>query len=103
MNEYYNNEEIFDNPMYTSPPNNLGIDSSTTSDNQMYIERLIRQNIGKIVKIHTTFPGSLEERDKVFYGVVQDAARDNIVVKSSQTGYLNVIPAIYVNYIVIEQ
>lgn len=64
-----------------------------------YVENYLRSNLGKQVKVHVSFSDSIEWRDSVFTGILQDVGKDYIVVSNNQENY--VIWSVYINYIII--
>lgn len=66
---------------------------------QSYIENILRANIGKKAKIHSSFSDSVEWRDKVFSGIIEHAGRDNIVLFDPSTGINYLLLMIYVDYV----
>ena len=47
---------------------------------QSYIENILRNNIGKRVRVHASFSDSVEWRDRVFVGIIEHAGRDNLII-----------------------
>lgn len=78
------------------------VDISTLPKEQ-YIENIITNNIGALVTIHATFPGSEQYRDKSFTGVIKGAARDNILLGEPKTGETILIPTVYINFVVFHE
>ena len=62
---------------------------------QSYIENILRHNKGKRVKLYVSFPDSVEWRDKVYDGIVEQAGRDHIIISDPQTGKWYLILMIY--------
>lgn len=92
------------NPM--NPINFDGYQSDYSGElpmEQSYIENILRLNKGKVASFYMTFPDSLEWRDRVFTGVVEQAARDHIVVSDSKTGKWYLLLTIYLDYIVFDE
>ena len=70
---------------------------------QSYVENILRINKGKVASFYMTFPDSDEWRDRVFTGVVEQAARDHIVVSDPKTGKWYLLLTIYLDYIVFDE
>ena len=83
---------------YTPP-----ISGSDLPMEQSYIENILRLNKGKIASVYMSFPDSNEWRDKIFTGVVEQAARDHIVISDPKTGKWYLLLAIYIDYIVFDE
>ena len=66
---------------------------------QSYIENILRNNKGKKVKIYTSFPDSNEWKDKIFEGTIEQAGRDQIVLRDPKDGHWYLILMIYLDYV----
>ncbi len=100
MNNSYYNPAV--NPNVSYPPlsgNNL----DELPMEQSYIENILRLNKGKIASFYMTFPDANEWRDRIFTGVVEQAARDHFVVSDPKTGKWYLLPAIYLDFIVFDE
>ena len=64
-----------------------------------YIENILRLNRGKRAKFYLSFPDSVEWRDRVFTGIVEQAGRDHIIVSDPATGNWYLLMMIYLNYV----
>ncbi len=70
---------------------------------QSYIENILRVNKGKLINIYMTFPDSVEWRDKVFTGILEQSGRDHIIISDPKTGKWQLLLMIYVSYITFEE
>ena len=70
---------------------------------QSYIENIRRVNKGKLINIYMTFPDSVEWRDKVFTGILEQSGRDHIIISDPKTGKWQLLLMIYVSYITFEE
>lgn len=70
---------------------------------QSYVENILRLNKGKVASFYMSFPDSNEWRDRIFTGVVEQAARDHIVISDPKTGKWYLLLSIYLNYIVFDE
>ena len=50
-----------------------------------------------------TYPGSQEWNDRIFTGVVEQAARDHFVVSDPKNGKWYLLPSIYLDFIVFDE
>jgi spore germination protein Q len=94
-NNYYPNYSMpsgYPNQEYAPNVNN------TITYEQSYIENVLRLNKGKLGKFYCTFPDSNEWRDTVFSGIIEQAARDHLVISNPSTGKWYLIQMIYLNY-----
>ena len=70
---------------------------------QSYIENILRVNKGKLINIYMTFPDSVEWRDKVFTGILEQSGRDHTIISDPKTGKWQLLLMIYVSYITFEE
>ncbi len=66
---------------------------------QSYIENILRNNIGKKVRVHASFSDSIEWRDRVFVGIIERAGRDNLIINDVDNGKYYLILMIYVDFV----
>ena len=66
---------------------------------QSYIENILRNNIGKKVRVHASFSDSIEWRDRVFVGLIERAGRDNLIINDIDNGKYYLILMIYVDFV----
>ena len=102
-------------PSYNSmiPNNNMTPSSSNMIPNsnysselpleQSYVENILRLNKGKIASFYMSYPDSIEWRDKIFTGIVEQAARDHVVISDPTTGKWYILLSIYMNFIVFDE
>lgn len=77
--------------------------SQAGSDEQSYIENILRLNKGKVGKFHITIPGSEDWRDKVFTGIIEQSGRDHIIVSNPSNGEWYLILMIYLDYVTFDE
>lgn len=85
MKNYTNNIETV--------PDNTGLPME-----QSYIENILRLNKGKHAKAYISFPDSMNWKDKIFDGYIEQAGRDHLVM-SNDEGKWFLIPLIYLDYV----
>ena len=91
------NNNNYYNPVY---PNGYVDNGSTTfDDEQSYIENIIRLNKGKIGRFYMTFPDSLEWRDRVFSGIIEQSGKEHIIISDPTTGKWYLLLLIYLDYV----
>lgn len=91
------NNNNYYNPVY---PNGYVDNGSTTfDDEQSYIENIIRLNKGKIGRFYMTFPDSLEWRDRVFSGIIEQSGKDHIIISDPTIGKWYLLLLIYLDYV----
>lgn len=112
MNNNYPGVNVFPGqPIYTN--DNIAVPNMgtvpTVSSNidipleQSYIENILRLNKGKYGKFYVSFPDSIEWKDKIFTGVVEQAGRDHLIISDPSTGKWYLILMIYLNYVEFEE
>lgn len=69
---------------------------------QSYIENILRLNKGKRAKVYISFPDSVNWKDKIFDGKIEQAGRDHLVM-SLDDGKWILIPMIYLDYVEFEE
>ena len=97
MNGSYYQTPVFINDLErdTKKPNN---NYELTSE-QSYIENILRNNIGKMVRVHASFSDSNEWKDRVFVGEILHAGRDNLVIHDTDNNMYYLILMIYVDFV----
>ena len=97
MNGSYYKTPVFLNDIErdSNMPNNYQVDYPME---QSYIENIIRNNIGKKVRVHASFSDSVEWRDRVFTGIIEHAGRDNLVLNDVENNKHYLILMIYVDF-----
>lgn len=70
---------------------------------QSYVENILRMNKGKVASFYMTFPDAGEWKDRIFTGVVEQAARDHFVISDPKTGKWYILLSIYLDYIVFDE
>lgn len=104
------NGSYFQNPTFptatndtpTTPPGNINFYDNMPME-QSYVENILRLNKGKVASFYMSFPDSNQWRDKIFTGVVEQAARDHVVISDPNTGKWYILLTIYLNFIVFDE
>ena len=92
---FINDIERENNEYYEKKPSN---DYIITSE-QSYIENILRNNIGKYVRVHASFSDSVEWRDRVFSGIIEQSGKDHIIISDPTTGKWYLLLLIYLDYV----
>ena len=66
---------------------------------QSYIENIIRLNRGKKVKAYVSYPDSLDWKDSIYNGIIEQAGRDHLIISNPETGKWYLILMIYLNFV----
>lgn len=93
MNNYTSNIMPVDTPALT-PDQNQGV----LPMEQSYIENILRLNKGSRAKAYISFPDSVNWKDKIFDGIIEQAGRDHLVM-SLDDGRWILVPMIYLDYV----
>ncbi|MDD5979641.1 MAG: spore coat protein GerQ [bacterium] len=94
------------NPNYESnimPPTGYPTTGDELPLEQSYVENILRLNKGKVASFYMSFPDSNEWRDRIFTGIVEQAARDHVVISDPKTGKWYILLTIYLNFIVFDE
>ncbi len=109
MNNSYFNPNSNPNLGYNNVTGSTGIPSINSANNtelpmeQSYVENILRMNKGKVASFYMTFPDAGEWRDKIFTGVVEQAARDHFVISDPKTGKWYLLLSIYLDFIIFDE
>lgn len=77
------------NPNY---PNNEDVEES-------YLENILRLNRGKLGTFYFTYTDSLENRDRVYQGIIEAAGKDHIIISSPKDGRRYILLSIYLTWV----
>ncbi len=101
MNGSYYQTPVFINDLERDTNNPIINNDNTYNlvSEQSYIENILRNNIGKKVRVHASFSDSVEWRDRVFVGIIEHAGRDNLVINDIDNNKYYLILMIYVDFI----
>lgn len=96
------NGSYYKNPSY--PQNMRPADTFVGSTNELpmeqsYVENILRFNKGKKVKVYVSYSDSVEWKDKIFSGVIEQAGRDHLIISDPETGKWYLILMIYLDYV----
>lgn len=103
------NGNFFQNPTFpsvnstqTTPPGNISAEQSLTME-QSLIENILRLNKGKKVKVYVSYPESSAWQNKIYDGIIEEAGRDHLIIRSTSDGTWYLIRMIYLNYVEFEE
>lgn len=97
------NGSYYKNAMYNAdfdhirPADNFGGDDLPME--QSYIENILRLNKGKKVNVYMSYSDSVEWRDKMYTGVIEQAGRDHLIISDPSTGKWYLLLMIYLDYV----
>ena len=95
---YYKNPVFQETTMYerdTSYPGEI----SDLPMEQSYIENILRLNKGKKATVYLSFTDSINWRDKIFTGIIEQAGRDHLILSDPETGKWYMLLMIYLDYV----
>lgn len=96
------NDVNFNQPNMVTPPGNISYEANIDME-QSYIENILRLNKGKKVKAYVSYPDSIEWKDKIYDGIIEEAGRDHLIISDPATGKWYLIRLIYLNYVEFEE
>lgn len=97
------NGSYYKNAMYNAdfdhirPADNFGGDDIPME--QSYIENILRLNKGKRVNVYMSYSDSVEWRDKMYSGIIEQAGRDHLIISDPSTGKWYLLLMIYLDYV----
>jgi spore germination protein Q len=94
---FYQNPTFPNNPMPNYP--NQVIAETEIPMEQSYIENILRLNKGKNVKVFISYPDSSAWQNKEYIGIIEEAGKDHLIIKDSQTGSWYLLRMIYLDYV----
>ncbi len=101
------NGAYYPNPTFPNNMNNYNQESDNfpviQSQEQSYIENILRLNKNKKVKLFASYPDSNEWRDRIYDGIIEQAGKDHVIMSSPSLGDWYLIPLIYVNWVEFEE
>ena len=75
----------------TYPSNNI--------QDPRYAENILEKNIGRRASFYMSYNDSLEWRDRIFTGIIQQAGRDYAVLKEDDTEKYVLLWTVYLNFV----
>ena len=104
------NGNYYQNPTFPNNPNNnmnnQGYQMPPSNNEKLipeieisYIENILRANKGKAVKVYYSYPDSEKWRDVEYYGTIEEAGIDHLIIRDGATGVYYLLRMIYLNYI----
>ncbi|HIT49543.1 MAG TPA: spore coat protein GerQ [Candidatus Pelethenecus faecipullorum] len=72
------------------------------TDEQSYIENILRLNLGKMVSVYMNFENS-QWGSKIFKGKLEAAGKDHIIISDVQTNMRYLLLTIYLDYVTFDE
>ena len=88
-------------PNFNDPFNDPTISSfvNRTRREQSYVENILRLNRGKMARVFMTFPENSKAEKNIFFGTIEGAGRDHILMKDATTGASELLLMVYLDYV----
>ncbi len=96
------------NNVYPGYPNNTNLNLGATQppitnliqpSNKIYAESLLVKNVGRLATFYMSYADSIQWKDKIFTGVIEDAGRDFVVLSDPNTGKWTILWILYLDYV----
>ena len=96
-----NQPPLANNPLYqqNTPIYQQPYNKPITTNEESYIENIIRLNRGKIGTFYMTYSDSNEWRDRVYKGVIEAAGVDHIIISDPRDGKRYILLNIYLDWV----
>ena len=91
-----NNDNEVNN--YITPPGNINSNEQDYDENS-FIENILRLNKGKTINAYVSFSDSSKWQNKVFSGTIEEAGKDHLILKDTETGTWYLIRLLYLDYV----
>lgn len=93
-------------PYMGMPSTGMGVppfpDQSIDTNEQSYIENILRLNLGKTVSVYMNFENS-QWGSKIFKGKLEAAGKDHIIISDPNTNMRYLLLSIYLNYVTFDE
>ena len=104
------NGNYYQNPTFPNNTNIPNIESGLTNNvaniitkpltqEQSYIENILRMNKGKPAKIFVSYPESSAWQNKEYIGTIEAAGKDHLIIKDSSSESWYLIRLLYLDYV----
>ena len=77
----------------------ISTDSEPSYNEQSYIENILRLNKGHMANAYVSFPDSSEWKNKMFSGIIEEAGKDHLIIKDTNSNNWYLIRLIYLDYV----
>ncbi len=90
-------------PMYGMQyPGYPQFQNNVDTQEESYIENILRLNLGKTVSVYMNFEGA-QWGSKIFKGTLEAAGKDHIIISDRETNMRYLLLSIYLDYITFEE
>lgn len=99
------NNNMYTQPNYipsmgTAPPI---IPANSSYQKEEYGENLLRKNVGKRAVFYASFADSIEWRDSVFDGIIEETGKDYVLIYNPESNKRYLLWNVYLDYIVFNE
>lgn len=102
MNYFYPNPYGYYGGGYTGGYYPYQQQNTDMSDEQSYIENILRLNLGKIVSVYMNFENS-QWGSKIFKGKLEAAGKDHIIISDPSNNMRYLLLTIYLDYVTFDE
>lgn len=102
MNYYYPNPYGYYGGGYNGNFYPYQQQNTDMSDEQSYIENILRLNLGKMVSVYMNFENS-QWGSKIFKGKLEAAGKDHIIISDPSNNMRYLLLTIYLNYVTLDR
>ena len=99
MNGSYYQNPTFPTNNFSTPPGNISVTEVNNTQEQSYIENILRLNKGQRIKAYVSYPDSSAWQNKVYEGIIEEAGKDHLIIRDNVSGTWYLIRIIYLNYV----
>lgn len=92
-----NSNNYYGGPLYSG--GSITPNQSAQIEEQSYIENILRLNKGKKVTVYASYADSLEWKDRIFKGIIEQSGRDHLILSDPTTGKWYLLLMIYIDYV----
>jgi len=92
QNQYYNQQPQYQPQYPSNPPKRM-------TEEESYIENIVRANKGKIATFYMSYGDSNEWRDRTYKGVIEAAGVDHIIISDPKDGKRYILLNVYLDWI----
>lgn len=104
MNQFYPNPYMYNPYQYNNFPQYQYpfTQNADQTDEQSYIENILRLNLGKVISVYMNFENS-QWGSKIFKGKLEAAGKDHIIISDINNNTRYLLLTIYLSYITFDE
>ena len=68
-----------------------------------FAENILQKNRGKLATFYMSYSDSLEWRDRIFTGIIEQSGRDYALLSDPNTGKWTLLWTVYLNFVVFDE